>query len=86
MTINIRVNPKSSINKISSYENGILSIKITTPPVDGKANTELIKFLSKKLKIPKSSILLLKGERSKIKIVDISLNESEFLEKLDQII
>lgn len=44
-----------------------LKIKISAPPIDGAANKELIKFLSKKLKLPKSALELIRGETSRNK-------------------
>lgn len=50
---------------------GTLKIKLTTPPVDGKANEEMIKLLAKHFKVSKSSIEILKGKTSKNKVVEI---------------
>lgn len=69
MDIKIKVIPKSSINSIIGFENEILKIKLTTVPEKGFANKALIDLLSKSLKIPKSSILILKGKTSSSKIV-----------------
>ena len=46
-----------------------LKITITAPPVDGQANAHLLKFLSKTFKVPKSSIVLEKGELNRHKQV-----------------
>ena len=50
--------------------NGVI-IKIKAPAVDNKANEELIKFLSKSLKVPKSCVSIDSGNTSKVKIVYI---------------
>ena len=64
--IDVKVVPNSSKNSVST-EGDFLKIKITAPPVDNKANKALIDYLSKLLKISKSSITLLSGETSKHK-------------------
>jgi uncharacterized protein len=67
--------PKSEI--IGEYNNS-LKIKIQSPPVDGKANEEIVRFFSKKLEISKSKIALLKGDKSKLKkllVKDISIDK-----------
>ncbi len=69
--IKIQVNPKSSQNKIEKQEDGNFKIKLTTPPVNGKANEALIKLLSKEWKIPKSKILIKKGKAGKNKTIEI---------------
>lgn len=65
--IEISVSPKSSKNRISIDVSGNIKIYLTAPPVDGKANAALLAFLSKSLKIPKSNIEILRGDKSKKK-------------------
>jgi len=73
--INIKAQPNSSKNKIAGiYDEDKLKINIKAPAVEGAANKELIKFLSKEFKIPKSEIIL-KGETSKRKQVILPLND-----------
>ena len=49
-----------------------LKVYLIAVPVDGKANKELIKLLSKELGVSKSRISILKGEKSKEKIIRIN--------------
>ncbi|MCO4755330.1 MAG: YggU family protein [Bacteriovoracaceae bacterium] len=65
----LRVNarPASSKNEICGIFDGRLKIKLSSPPVDGKANKELIKYLSKLTNIPKSSFEIIRGFTSKQK-------------------
>ncbi|HOD14954.1 MAG TPA: DUF167 domain-containing protein [Spirochaetota bacterium] len=69
--LDITVAPKSSRNKISIDSSNSIKIYLTAPPVDGKANAELISLLSKTLKVPKSSITIIHGETGKKKRVSI---------------
>lgn len=48
-----------------------LRIYLTAVPVDGKANRELIKLLSEKLNVGKNKISIIKGEKSKEKIIEV---------------
>lgn len=50
-----------------------IKIKLIAPPVDGAANKALIKFLAKHFKIAQSEITIVKGEKSKYKIVELGL-------------
>lgn len=70
--LRVRAVPNSSINKIAEVQDEALRIKIKAPAVEGAANKELVKFLSKLLKVSKSSIEILKGETSKVKIIRIN--------------
>ena len=75
MQINIKVKPNSKEQKIIEEENGSLTIRLKSPPVDGKANEELIKVLSKKYHVPKSYIRIKSGISSRQKLVEIDMDE-----------
>ena len=83
--LNIKAQPNSSKNKIAGIYGDAVKINIKAPAVEGAANKELIKFLSKEFKLPKSEILL-KGETSKRKQVILPINErvKEFLKSIDE--
>ncbi|OGO31177.1 MAG: YggU family protein [Chloroflexi bacterium RBG_16_56_11] len=79
----IRVTPNAPRNEITGYREGVLSVKIAAPPVRGKANRELITFLSKTLGVSKSTISVLKGETGRHKVVAVSgLTPEEILQRL----
>lgn len=60
--LRIFLQPKASRDQIVGLHDSELKIAITAPPVDGAANAHLLKYLSKLFKVPKSSIVLEKGE------------------------
>ncbi len=71
----VYLQPRSSRNEIvGPYRDGI-KVKITAPPVEGKANEALIRFLSQCLKIPASKIEILKGQHAREKTLRIPGNE-----------
>lgn len=67
--IRLFLQPKASQNRLVELHNGELKITITAPPIDGKANANLIKFLAKSFKVAKSNVILEKGELSRHKQV-----------------
>ena len=67
LLINIRIVPNSSKTSIAKEDNGIIKVKVTAQPIENKANIALIEYLSKLLKLPKSSIKIVKGDTSKDK-------------------
>jgi uncharacterized protein len=69
--IQVKVKPNSSQQKIDAQEDGTFVVFLRSPPVDGKANEELIKILSKEFDVPKSSITIKSGRSSKTKRVEI---------------
>jgi uncharacterized protein (TIGR00251 family) len=70
--INVKLIPRSSRNEIIGKENDGIKIKLTAPPVDGKANKALVQFLANKLGVPKRDIEIVSGERSRQKAIRIS--------------
>ena len=81
--INIKAQPNSSKNKIAGLYGDALKVNIKAPAVEGAANKELIKFLSKEFKIPKSAIML-RGETSKKKQIILPYRE-DIVQKLKEI-
>ena len=68
LKINIKIVPNSSKNDII-IEDGIIKVKVTAQPIENKANKALIEVLSKKIKVPKTMIEIVKGLTSKEKTV-----------------
>ena len=71
LTINLKVHPKSSANKVVGEHNGALKVSVTAPPEGGKANAAVVKLLSKLLRIPKSNVEIVSGQTSKNKRIRI---------------
>ncbi|MFM2063063.1 MAG: hypothetical protein RLZZ507_2733 [Cyanobacteriota bacterium] len=67
----VKVKPNSQQQKITEQEDGSLIIHLKSPPVDGKANEELIKLLAEKFNVPKYNIRIKSGLSSRQKIVEI---------------
>ena len=72
MKIQVTVKPNSKQQKIEESTDGTLKIRLKSPPVDGKANQELIKVLAKKYGVAKSQITIESGLTSKNKIIEIN--------------
>ncbi|MGO9147973.1 MAG: DUF167 domain-containing protein [Desulfomonilia bacterium] len=69
--ISCRVQPNSAREGTGEIKNAAVVIHLNAPAVEGKANDALIKFLSKRLGISKSRISIIKGERSRNKLVAV---------------
>jgi len=75
--LNVRVTPKSSANEVTGVRGEAICIKLTAPPVDGAANSALIKLVAEKLGVPKSRVRLLSGERGRNKIIEVDGIDSQ---------
>lgn len=70
--LTIRVSTRASNPGLTEIiEGGIVKIRLSAAPVDGKANEELIKLLSKILNVPKNNLEIIAGHTNKTKIVAI---------------
>ena len=79
----VQVQPNASQNKILRFEGGVLHLRIAAPPVKGKANQELAKFLSNIFSVSKSSLTIEKGMTSKRKVILINgLTQNQVVEQI----
>ena len=68
----VKVNPKSSPQGIVGVRAGRLLIRLNAPALDGKANFSLVSFLAKTLRIKKTEVLLVSGEKSRAKLLELA--------------
>jgi hypothetical protein len=70
-TITIRVKPNSHRNEVEELEDGTYVVRVTAPPVEGKANEKVIKVLAEYFGRPKRLVNIVRGTSSRQKIVEI---------------
>ena len=86
MRLIVHLTPKASHTKIEGWSlntkgQKVLRVKVTAVPENGKANEALIKLLSQILHVSKSRIFIVRGETSRVKQLEIEIEEGE-VEKL----
>ena len=74
MKIQVKVKPNSPHQSIVEMADSSLLDCLKSPPIDGKANAELIKLLAERFNVPKSYITIKSGLSGKIKLVEIDLD------------
>lgn len=68
----IRVTPRARRNEIVGIlDDGTIKIRLTSPPVEGKANKALVEFLADVLEVPRSRIEIVAGETGRDKLISI---------------
>ena len=70
-TFSVRVVPRASKEGVAGFEGGVLRIRLNAPPVEGKANEALTRFLAKALGVSRGSVTLVSGEKGRNKIIRI---------------
>ena len=69
--LRVRVQPRASRNEIVAWEGDGLRMRVSAPPVDGKANRAVTRLIAKALGVGRTSVTVVKGERSRDKVVAI---------------
>ena len=87
LILHIHVQSRASQNRLVGRHGGSLKIALTVPPVDNAANTALLSFLAALLRIPRSSLMLLSGDKSREKRVQIVTHEpTRLTQQLEQLL
>ncbi|MEI8038088.1 MAG: DUF167 domain-containing protein [Verrucomicrobiota bacterium] len=76
MKLRVRATPNARRSEVIGWEDDaqagrILRVRVAAPPTEGKANAELREFLAKTLGLPKSKVVLAKGNASRCKAFEI---------------
>jgi uncharacterized protein len=83
LIISVRVVPGARKSELAGLYQDNFKIKIKSPPVEGKANDELISFLSELLGISKKSIIIIRGQNSRLKVIELAgITKELLLQKL----
>jgi uncharacterized protein len=69
--LRLRIVPNAKRSEVVGPHGDALKLKIAAPALEGRANEELVKFLSEKLGVPRRSITLVSGEKSRDKVVEV---------------
>lgn len=73
----VRVKPRVARSRIGGVREGVLDVSVAAPPVDGEANAELIRVLSRKLGIKRRAVRVVSGEASRSKLIEVDGLDAE---------
>jgi len=71
-TLELKIIPNAPRNEIAGWVGSALKIKIHAPALEGRANDELLDFLAEKLGVHRRTVTLLRGDKSRQKVVQIA--------------
>jgi uncharacterized protein (TIGR00251 family) len=77
--IQVRVQPRARENEIAGERAGALVVRVTAPPVEGKANDAARELLAKRLGVPPSRVSVVRGASSRNKLVEVEGVEGDAL-------
>ncbi|MBU2566262.1 YggU family protein [Patescibacteria group bacterium] len=71
MIISVRIIPNAKKTEVVGYEGKTLKVRVSAPPIEGKANKELIKLMADLCDCSPSEIEIIKGQTTKLKLLDV---------------
>ena len=81
--LSVRLTPRSSRDAIAGFEGETLRVRVTAPPVEGRANRALVRLLAKRLGVPRGAVRVVAGQASRSKIVAVDgLDAAELRRRL----
>lgn len=76
-TVRLRVQPRASRDEVVGWQEGTLRLRVTAPPVEGKANRAVAALLARALAVAPSRVTVVRGDRGRDKVVRIEGLTSE---------
>lgn len=82
--LEVKVTPRAKRNQIVGWhQHSLVLVRVAAPPVEGKANDELVQFLAEKLGVAEERVLIIRGHTSRQKVLEIEgVSNDEILRKL----
>ncbi|MBS1145483.1 MAG: YggU family protein [Proteobacteria bacterium] len=71
ITLTLHIQPGAKKTEFAGLHGDALKIRLAAPPVDGKANEALVRFVAETLKLPKSAVTLKSGQTSRRKVIEV---------------
>ena len=70
--LRLRVQPRASRDAILGWQDGVLRVRVTAPPVEGAANAAVVALVARALRIAPSTVRVVRGERRRDKRVRVA--------------
>lgn len=71
LRITVKVTPRASRNQVLGFEDGVLRVKVTAPPVEGEANQAVVQLLADFLGVSRRDVEVVKGDTARQKIIEV---------------
>jgi uncharacterized protein (TIGR00251 family) len=82
--LTLHIQPGAKRSEFASLHGDALKVRLAAPPLDGKANEALLRFLAEELGIPKSAVNLKSGQASRRKVLEVAGATAEAVSHLAQ--
>lgn len=79
--ITVKAQPGAKVTALAGRTGDCYKVRLAAPPVDGKANEALIRFLASRLKIPSSAVRIVRGAAGRMKTIEIGGTDAARVER-----
>lgn len=69
--ITVRLTPRAARDEVAGFDGDVLRVRVTAPPVDGRANDALVRLLAKRLGVRRGAVSVVGGRTSRRKVVAV---------------
>jgi len=85
ITLTLHIQPGAKKTEFAGLHGEALKIRLAAPPVDGKANEALLRFIAEVLHLPKSAVTLKSGQTSRHKVLEVNGTTADAVAALSRI-
>lgn len=79
----VHAQPNARTTEIAGLHDGRLKVRVAAPALDGRANDRLLEYLRRRLDLPAHRVVLVKGQHSRMKSIEISQPDPALMAALD---
>jgi uncharacterized protein (TIGR00251 family) len=69
--VRVRLTPRAAKDDVAAGRDGGLAVRVTAPPVDGRANEALCRLLARRLGLGRTAVTLIRGQHARDKVVRV---------------
>jgi uncharacterized protein (TIGR00251 family) len=80
--VNVRLQPHAGRDELVAIRDGVLVVRVAAPALDGRANRSLCRLLAKRLGVAPSHVTLVRGARSRDKVVAVDGLDQDTVDRL----
>jgi hypothetical protein len=84
--VRVRVTPRAARDGLAGWQDGVLRIRVTAPPAEGKANDAVARLLARTLGVPTSAVGIVSGATAREKLIEVAgIDQEEALRRLREV-
>jgi uncharacterized protein YggU (UPF0235/DUF167 family) len=71
-TVAVRLTPRGGADRVDGVVDGVLHVRVASPPLDGQANAALTRLIARELKVAPSAVRVVRGSTGRTKVLEVT--------------